>query len=667
MNRKRMMILLTMTLLFLSVAGNGAVCFAENNGKFNRWNIVFVMDESGSMKSTDPNRLRYEAVQLFTAEIANSGNYMGSVSFGTDILNVQEIQEMNGQANKKKYVNVIANQEVSNYTNIGAALSCAVDLLDEGRNENLKSAILFLTDGNTDMAKAEEIQESLDIKAEAMERARQAGYQIYSICLNANGKANLDELEQLATATGGAFTEIKSASDLNEVETMYYQMIFGGGNDEGEFSISQDGTLTTTFEVPYVGVEELNVLVNGNVDSIEFTKPDGMKVDTQTIEEMTVRGTGYLISKIINPEGGIWKATIYGDANAKIHLRWMYNTDFYIRAEISPESGYMLGDQVTFKASVYDKNGKVTDKKSLSDVKGELIVRQGSLESVKNMQIMEDGLTGELILKEEGTCYVSVRVYNDMMSDETEEPFEISVNNETPVPPEEMPKVHTNIWPIIGGKGVLELDGLVRDPESEKLTYSVESTAFHEDDYSLDGSMLTVNNFSISKGSFRIRAQDPRGAYCTFDVLMTSTNIGLIMGITVLIGILIALFLVVWTIRKLSGTPFMGTIEIEKYDANSYDFSQPVSMTPGRGSKRLESFGIGSCGLPKGCRIQAGGKKKEIYFISKQPVYADGAYGAVKKVTIVGNGTEVRICADAEQSHGIKIRFQSILNHEFGL
>ena len=43
-----------------------------------RMNVVFVMDESGSMSDTDINALRYEAVDLFLGLVTDFGNYMGA-------------------------------------------------------------------------------------------------------------------------------------------------------------------------------------------------------------------------------------------------------------------------------------------------------------------------------------------------------------------------------------------------------------------------------------------------------------------------------------------------------------------------------------------------------------------------------------------------------------
>mgnify|MGYP001087651298 CR=1 FL=1 len=46
-----------------------------------RMNVVFVLDQSGSMAKTDANALRYEAVDLFLGLATETGNYMGGGVF----------------------------------------------------------------------------------------------------------------------------------------------------------------------------------------------------------------------------------------------------------------------------------------------------------------------------------------------------------------------------------------------------------------------------------------------------------------------------------------------------------------------------------------------------------------------------------------------------------
>ena len=41
-----------------------------------RYNLIFVTDESGSMKYTDAKKLRYDAIHRFVALMAQHGNFL---------------------------------------------------------------------------------------------------------------------------------------------------------------------------------------------------------------------------------------------------------------------------------------------------------------------------------------------------------------------------------------------------------------------------------------------------------------------------------------------------------------------------------------------------------------------------------------------------------------
>lgn len=77
--------------LFLAVTVNWIAAKAADAQNANRMNVVFVMDESGSMIGTDREGFRYDAMDLFMGLATDSGNYMGAVVFDTEIILKAEI------------------------------------------------------------------------------------------------------------------------------------------------------------------------------------------------------------------------------------------------------------------------------------------------------------------------------------------------------------------------------------------------------------------------------------------------------------------------------------------------------------------------------------------------------------------------------------------------
>ena len=360
-----------------------------------RSNVVFVTDESGSMKHTDPSNNRYEAIKLFLGEMANEGNYVGSVSFGEGLVDSSEIQPMNGQKAKDALLDEISHQEYSNYTNIGLGLLEAVNMLDSGRNNDLDSAIILLTDGNTEMPNADQTQESMEMKAEAIERARKAGYKIFTICLNVNGAADSQEMRQIAEATGGEFVEVNSSDDLNDVETMFNKLIFNSFEDMNfsdlELVIGQDGAVTTDFEIPGVGVEEINVLFQGKLNNCELIDQEGNSYKEGYDSAVVVNGADFQLVKVSRPNGGKWKAIAYGDPDTVIRLRLLYNSNFYVKAYVNSPEEVHVGDEVEVIALIGTADGIVTDSSKYNDMSATAIIRYGNEENSFSMTLSDEG------------------------------------------------------------------------------------------------------------------------------------------------------------------------------------------------------------------------------------------------------------------------------------
>lgn len=86
-----------------------AVGNAAGTKTMNKFNVVLVTDASGSMKQTDPNQYRFEAIDLFVGLISNGGNYVGSVVFGDGVESEYPIGEVKNKADKTAVTDDIKN------------------------------------------------------------------------------------------------------------------------------------------------------------------------------------------------------------------------------------------------------------------------------------------------------------------------------------------------------------------------------------------------------------------------------------------------------------------------------------------------------------------------------------------------------------------------------
>ena len=92
-------------LLAVLILLNSASLFAyAESPSNNRFNVMFVLDASGSMNDSDPDNLRYEAISQFTNLLAAHGNHLGGIVFSTGILSEQKPILINSQEDKNQIV-----------------------------------------------------------------------------------------------------------------------------------------------------------------------------------------------------------------------------------------------------------------------------------------------------------------------------------------------------------------------------------------------------------------------------------------------------------------------------------------------------------------------------------------------------------------------------------
>lgn len=132
------------------------------------------------------------------------------------------------------------------------------------------------------------------------------------------------------------------------------------------------------------------------------------------------------------------------------------------------------------------------------------------------------------------------------------------------------------------------MNELATDAQDSTLRYKIESTSFIEGtDYTVDNNgILTMEHFSLSKGSFTISATDSGGLSCEINVIVKSINIGLItligMGILALVTAVIFAILLYIAITK----PFRGTISAQSYCNGVY---RGTPRNPKRGREKLRA------------------------------------------------------------------------------
>ena len=638
--------------------------YAEEKGADanNRFNVVMVVDASGSMNQTDPKKLRFEAINQFASLLANSGNKLGGVVFTTSVVAQSPLAPINSQADKDAVTSTLANVEAQGDTNIGEGLSTAVNMIQKDGDKNIPSVILLLSDGNTDLPNQDELQASLEKKAESVQSSRDNKIKIYSVCLNADGHADISEMRQISSATGGEFAEVKDAGDLRNAFDSFYNLIYGTTTVPiGDGAFSADGKLETTFDVPGIGVEEVNIVIYGEAKSYAIARPDGNAVKPEEVKSNT-----FTLLKIPDAVPGTWKLTVEGVPGDAVKVNMVFNSDLNIDASLEPAEGTINpNDPVVVKAFFkVGKDGKA-NANQYAGYEAKLDVFDSFNAPVESVPMKLEGDHFEVAHKlPEGSYSFKVHVTGNHLDRTSDVPGTMTVtsktiteaekNNTPPVPVANPVEETVLIWPFKDNTFTVDLSKLAKDEQDQNLQYKVISSSFMDGDYTVDGNTLTLTKFSLSKGAFTVRAVDSMGKYCDVEVVVTSHNVGVmaLIGIGVIaIIVLIALFLLY---RKLIGTPFRGEITVETV-VNGVR-STPKTIKGSNGRLPLARFELDPTGLDyTKSYFQATGERY-VLLRTNTPVSFNGS--ATKEVRI-NSGAPVVV--NVESGKTLEIRFKSVM------
>lgn len=647
----------------LCVALLSTVALAEERPGGNHFNVEIVLDASGSMQKTDPSGYRYEAIRLFVNLLAERENVLGGIVFSTDIDAQQPPTEITNQSGKNAVIDQLESvPPTGGWTNIGQGLNLAVDELQTCGNAENPSVIILLSDGNTDMATPEEEQASLDIKAEAIQKARESGIAIYSVCLNANRTADTSEMEQISKATGGVFLEVSKAEDLRDVFNTFYSLIYGTATNEIiQAAFPDSGLVEKTFDIPGLGVEEVNIIVYGKATQIQLYRPDGTEYPAALVVS-----NSFAMMKVTDVTPGTWRIVVRGVPGDQIKVNLVYNPNLTVNAAIVNEDDVINPtDPVKVTATLTSGGVIATDAGQYNGYAAVLHVLDAYGTEIET-EPMTLGPQGFEVRKNlgEGTYYFQASVSGNYLEKQSARlgPVRVSAtalteeekNNTPPTPVEDVVKKTVYLWPGKGGSLELDLNTLATDAQDAKLDYRIVSTAFLEGtDYTVDGDILRMEHFSLSKGSFDIQATDSGGLSCRIQLIVSSHNVGTMALIGLGVAALIALAVLGGAAYILATTPFRGTITVESCVNGKY---QRAARDPRRGRCKLNAFGVESVGLDYNKSYFQATKERRVDFVPDRPVFWNGQQ--VKKVP-VASGTETVIRLSAEDPRSLRIRFDS--------
>lgn len=377
---------------------------------------VLVIDASGSMKETDPNKLGLEGVKLFVDMLGFTDNQVGVVTYGSDVSQTYPMSLVKNQSDKENIKNFVDGiTRDLEYTDITSGLKEAVKMLNQRNASGNSPLIVVFTDGNNAIGGvANRTPADIDKDLAAIiNQAQSEGYPIYTIGLNDNGKLNEAYLEKISVDTKAKAFATKDPAELPDILTEIFAA-------HSNLKVQSLGPITGTgnFEEVVVNIPNGNVLeANLSATSkspVEFklVDPNGNEqaIPSQNITLHT--SNSYSLLKLARPMQGDWKLYVKGIAGDQINIDLVYNYDIEVTMKPLSQSNYGVGDKLIVEAYLSLQGNAVNDPNLYNSAKGYLVLteNQTGIETRINMQLQGQSFAGEYTLKDKGDYTVKVIV-----------------------------------------------------------------------------------------------------------------------------------------------------------------------------------------------------------------------------------------------------------------
>ncbi len=372
---------LLMTQIFL--AGGFPVCVSA-------FDLVLLLDESGSMKTTDPGNARVRAAELF-ARICRPTDRVALMGFATNVREMSALEPMGpGPARDALETRFKMVRSDGQWTDIEQALRLALRNLTLTGDRAKPRAVLLLTDGRVDLSpggrdSAASQASDQRIRGALVSDFIQENIQIYCVAFSRGADRSL--LNYLAEATQGLCVQGDKDSELERLFLRIFE------------EIAQPQTVPVRDGKALIdaSVREATFLVaHGKTGTrVTVTDPDSRPYSRDTVVPgiSWYSGTTYDIVTVANPKPGTWSiAPLVASQNSRV----LVLTDLELQVKDLP-AFLAPGDTLRVQAFLQSEGQVVATSEILKDlvVTGQLTGRESESFQMRDDGASQDDGTGD--------------------------------------------------------------------------------------------------------------------------------------------------------------------------------------------------------------------------------------------------------------------------------
>ncbi len=417
----------------------------EGNGNM-YLDVVFVLDSSGSMLESDPNRVAADAFSLFV-DLCDDTCGVGYTIYSHIIKESEKITTLDDK-HLSELRNKISgmNRNPQGDTDIALGLNKALELHklneQESGDSDRKKAVILLSDGNTHLIDGSKSDKQLEKEMndvlgtlsemdgsksdkqlekemnDVLQSLSEMEIPVYAIGLNYDGTLDKKETQKIASNTNGKAYEAKASEELPAIIADIFADVYEIKGDKKE--IKDDGSVEVYIKDKSVSYVNLVIRSKLSLDqlNLKLLTPRREEVDISGNDEnFVVTSTGsYILIKMVSPMSGRWKLVLDEAANNENCI--VTQLDFYsmyVKQNITDlDNTLIVGESTGISASLYNESGIVRDKTLTENVKMITTVSgNGETKTIELSRQDNNVFAGNIFLDTEGTYIVVTTAQSD--------------------------------------------------------------------------------------------------------------------------------------------------------------------------------------------------------------------------------------------------------------
>lgn len=483
------------------------------------YDIIFVLDVSGSMEDTDKNRNSIEIIKMMIDMCTTGNTRVGFIAYNDRINSFYPLADVSNTALRNNLKKAVDQSKFTGYSDMGIGLRKSIDLFSESKDIGNQPIIILLSDGETDLSGSNtgrtEKDSEKDIKT-SITKAKKKQVPIYTIGLTGEQNTNLDFLKDISDQTGG----------ISYTAATTYQLvdIFNGILSKNISSlITPVKNETATGKTQYFDVEvsdeslsELNIMLFSD------NALDVSEVLTSSKKVSVVPSASYQLIKITDPVMETIRIAAKDTKGASIRISTL---GVYSFSDVLIAPDTLAKDKSTiFSFHFFDtiKKSAVTDDKLYKNLSFDFYINDLATGEETKFPAIADakGFHMEKAFEKPGKYTIRADYSGKSFFGQTDG-VTFEVTNTSPVKTKELKETIAKE----SGIKTYDISTLFKDSDNDSLTYECIEKKGEDMDISLWQNQLSITPKAYGDTILSIQATDTSGATCISMVMIRSIPI----------------------------------------------------------------------------------------------------------------------------------------------